>query len=373
MSKIVPAANYQISIQRMVCTGCGAEANAACNCGLDYKPKAVRAREAVEANPEKSDRAIAKETGISQPTISKARTDNNLSVDKRTGLDGKTRKLPRKADKVEPARKLTKAEIEFHEKRERREAKMLADWLADHPSKTLADAEIAGTCGDENLEASEKWMIERYGGRDPLDCPGGAIDDAAVDDAPDEPEEDAVAELASIRKDHVYLLDDYWKLKDRNTILTAALNVKEAQEGRNWPADMKPRQIKKRDDCLRTIAAWQRDLEQLYGEVTGQPCWRVEVTTKDGRRMGTGARFGTRGEAEFYNAHFAPNQLKGDYAGGKIIPCENEKANVLIEGDSLRFSHGDCVLLKWQSLTAADPAPIPGDLSIPEFMQRQAP
>jgi hypothetical protein len=88
-----------ISVQRMVCTGCGAEANASCNCGMDYKPKSVRAREAVEANPEKSDRAIAKEVGVSQPTVSKARkeleaTDKQLSVQERTGLDGKTRKLP---------------------------------------------------------------------------------------------------------------------------------------------------------------------------------------------------------------------------------------------------------------------------------------
>jgi hypothetical protein len=95
-----------ISIQRMVCTGCGAEANASCNCGVAYQPKAIRAREAVEANPEKSDRAIAKETGISQPTISKARhelaTDKQLSVDQpRIGLDGKTRKMPEKKPESE--------------------------------------------------------------------------------------------------------------------------------------------------------------------------------------------------------------------------------------------------------------------------------
>ena len=40
-----------ISIQRMICDGCGAETNAACNCGVAYQPKAVRAREAVEAHP----------------------------------------------------------------------------------------------------------------------------------------------------------------------------------------------------------------------------------------------------------------------------------------------------------------------------------
>jgi hypothetical protein len=81
----------------MVCTSCGAEANASCNCGVDYKPKAVRAREAVEANPEKSDRAIAKEIRVTAPTVGKARresTVNDFTVDERTGLDGKTRKQP---------------------------------------------------------------------------------------------------------------------------------------------------------------------------------------------------------------------------------------------------------------------------------------
>ena len=40
---------------------------------------------------------------------------------------------------------------------------------------------------------------------------------------------------------------------------------------------MTAKQIKQRDNCLKQIAAWQRDLERLYGEVTGQPSWRVEL------------------------------------------------------------------------------------------------
>jgi hypothetical protein len=140
------------------------------------------------------------------------------------------------------------------------------------------------------------------------------------------------------------------KLEARNKVITAALNAKEGQASRDWPADMKPRQVKYRDKCLAAIAWWQRELEQLYGEVTGRPSWRVEITTKDGRRLGTGARFGTRGEAEFYNTNFAPSDRGGlgsDYASGEVIPCENEKANVSIEGDTIRFRHGDCALLEW--------------------------
>jgi hypothetical protein len=82
----------KMSVQRMVCTGCGAEANASCNCGLNYVPKSVRAAEAVKANPEKSNRAIAAETGVSEPTVLRARQDAGASHDapdeERVGRDG---------------------------------------------------------------------------------------------------------------------------------------------------------------------------------------------------------------------------------------------------------------------------------------------
>ena len=52
--------------------------------------------------------------------------------------------------------------------------------------------------------------------------------------------------------------------------LEAALNAQKAQESRNWPADMTPKQLKLRDKCLRQIGAWQRDLDVLYSVVTKQ-------------------------------------------------------------------------------------------------------
>jgi hypothetical protein len=91
------------SVQRMVCTGCGAEANASCNCGVAYVPKSVRAAEAVKANPERSSRALAKEIGVDKNTVEKARKDptgDKSPVDKRRGLDGKTRKPPKKSATV---------------------------------------------------------------------------------------------------------------------------------------------------------------------------------------------------------------------------------------------------------------------------------
>jgi hypothetical protein len=53
----------------------------------------------IAAAPEKSDRTLAKETGLSHPTIAKARkqaetTGKALPVEKRTGADGKARKQP---------------------------------------------------------------------------------------------------------------------------------------------------------------------------------------------------------------------------------------------------------------------------------------
>ena len=55
----------------------------------------------VAAQPEKSDRTLAKEAGTTHPTIAKARkqaeaTGKTLPVEKRTGADGKRRRQPAK-------------------------------------------------------------------------------------------------------------------------------------------------------------------------------------------------------------------------------------------------------------------------------------
>lgn len=95
----------QMSVQRLACTACGAEAHASCNCGKPYVPAKQRAKEAIEANPQKSNRAIADDIGVSYETVRKARdaTDNQLSVDEpRVGLDGKVRRLPVRFQEPEP-------------------------------------------------------------------------------------------------------------------------------------------------------------------------------------------------------------------------------------------------------------------------------
>jgi hypothetical protein len=289
MRDVNPAV-IKVSIQRMVCTGCGAEANASCNCGKPYEPKSARAREAVEAHPEKSDRAIAAEIGVSQPTVSKARhqlaTDNNLSVDEpRTGLDGKTRRMP-----VQQAPEDVDEEIEV--------------------ASSVEEIEVASS--DEEIEVATS------------------------------------GELAAARRG---VIEENIKLVRRINDLAEALNAKEAEASRDWPADMTQRQTRKRDKCLSAISHWQLKLERLYAEVTKQPPWRVERIGKDGVRYGNGARLATRGEAESYAQ--AVNREGEGKIEFEILPCKNEKANMDFVGTSILFNHGDCVLLEWRPLGPA--------------------
>lgn len=76
----------------MVCPGCGTPSG--CQCGR--KP-ITRAEYAVRQHPEKSDHMLSNETGLDRRTLRKARKrqlEHDAPVGKRTGLDGKTRKMP---------------------------------------------------------------------------------------------------------------------------------------------------------------------------------------------------------------------------------------------------------------------------------------
>ena len=146
-------------------------------------------------------------------------------------------------------------------------------------------------------------------------------------------------------EDYVRLLTERDRLQDSVSRLTEALNAKEKETARDWPSDMNPKQVKKRDGCLRNIAWWQRALEKLYGEVTGQPVWRLELIAQDGTRLSNGVRLATRGETEAY-AEAVSRESEGK-AEVEILPCESEKANTEFIGTSIHFAHGDCVLLNW--------------------------
>ncbi len=102
------------SLARLACTQCGAQTDAACNCGVGYMPAGAKATEAVAANPEKSDRAIAAEIGVASNTVRRARqaTAPSGAVRKRVGKDGKARKLPTKAKT-----QIQKQRLKFNEHR----------------------------------------------------------------------------------------------------------------------------------------------------------------------------------------------------------------------------------------------------------------
>ena len=87
---------FHLSVVRLACSACGAEANASCNCGKPYLPR-ERAAEAVAAHPEKSNRAIADEIGASEATVRRARdatASGDAVAEPRIGRDGKARRLP---------------------------------------------------------------------------------------------------------------------------------------------------------------------------------------------------------------------------------------------------------------------------------------
>jgi hypothetical protein len=86
----------QMAVQQMVCTSCGSEANASCNCGKPYVPKKQRAAEAIAANPRKSNVAIAEELGVGAETVRRAREElgSPYGEAEREGRDGKVYRLP---------------------------------------------------------------------------------------------------------------------------------------------------------------------------------------------------------------------------------------------------------------------------------------
>ncbi len=72
MSELTEQAR-NLKSRRLECSKCGASAEASCNCGVAYVPAGIRAAQAVAANPDKSMRAIAAETGVSKSTIHRAK------------------------------------------------------------------------------------------------------------------------------------------------------------------------------------------------------------------------------------------------------------------------------------------------------------
>jgi ribosomal protein L29 len=91
-----PTEIVQRVTRSLACSACGAAGEANCDCGAPYMPASVRAAKAITENPNKSDRAIAAEIGVSDRTVNRARgsTATHDAVEKRVGADGRARKQP---------------------------------------------------------------------------------------------------------------------------------------------------------------------------------------------------------------------------------------------------------------------------------------
>jgi hypothetical protein len=135
----------------LLCSECGAEVKAACSCNAPYIPAGTKAMKAIAANPEKSDRAIAADLGISQPTVSKARKagDNKLSPAKRIGKDGKRYSAKRSNKKINENgyNKLQRTTEEFMNNF----IKILDKWLNSNPPQDhlLALSNTLNLCSEE--------------------------------------------------------------------------------------------------------------------------------------------------------------------------------------------------------------------------------
>jgi len=96
IAKVIPLHSIKT---KLVCSACGAAGEGSCGCGVAYVSPGARAEEAVKANPEKSDRAIADDIGVSHQTVMRERkkaTGPHGPVEKRVGKDGKSRKPPKR-------------------------------------------------------------------------------------------------------------------------------------------------------------------------------------------------------------------------------------------------------------------------------------
>ena len=99
--------------------------------------KAQKAVEAIKANPQKSNRAIADEAGVSEGTVRTARkaTAPDGAVEPRTGLDGKQGRMPDSDDRTLFAEALTRAAWNPHKVGWAFSARR-AFFLAQHPAQT---------------------------------------------------------------------------------------------------------------------------------------------------------------------------------------------------------------------------------------------
>jgi hypothetical protein len=152
---------------RLECNACGAEAKGSCNCGVPYSPVASRAAAAIAAHPEKSNRAIAAETGASTWTVNQERkkaAERGLSPDKHVGKDGKSypAKLSRPPAPDEDEDEPDVGTGLVDDEPDNFEAAFLL--RADHASRSATDAEglIRSNRATKELAATARRVAARW-------------------------------------------------------------------------------------------------------------------------------------------------------------------------------------------------------------------
>jgi len=123
----------------------------------------------IKTQPEKSDRALAKQAGVSHPTIAKARraaeaTGKALPVDKRVGADGKARKQPKlTARQRKIARNKARRECEREESRRRAEKRKVFEEKVRRWVKTLSAEQAKGLQEliEDDLADAETFVLLR--------------------------------------------------------------------------------------------------------------------------------------------------------------------------------------------------------------------
>ena len=87
--------------ERRVCSACGV--NASCECGVEYIAAGEFAKRKAKQHPDWSNRRVAKEYGLSNQTVMRARAGcPNEQPEKRLGADGKSYPALRVVDVKEP-------------------------------------------------------------------------------------------------------------------------------------------------------------------------------------------------------------------------------------------------------------------------------
>src|SRR6187401_3494972 len=75
----MPVVRLRTRINRLVCSGCGAEAS--CDCGVPYVTPAERARAVLAETPQLSDRANAHRAGVSLNVVRRQRMPTEAAAE----------------------------------------------------------------------------------------------------------------------------------------------------------------------------------------------------------------------------------------------------------------------------------------------------